>query len=71
MANAPHAAPAEPVALRQATLFVARRTATNSLTACLARLQRVPLIPAHAGIQGNERRSLRPWVPAFAATSGD
>jgi hypothetical protein len=31
----------------------------------------VPLIPAQAGIQGNKRWSLWPWVPAFAGTSGD
>jgi hypothetical protein len=32
--------------------------------------EHVPLIPAHAGIQSNERRRSRPWVPAFAGTSG-
>jgi hypothetical protein len=30
----------------------------------------MPLIPAEAGIQINECFSLRPWVPAFAGTSG-
>src|SRR6266568_109559 len=34
-------------------------------------LQHVPLIPAHAGIQGNKRRRSQPWIPAFAGMSGD
>jgi hypothetical protein len=33
-------------------------------------LEHVPLIPAQAGIQSNKRRGSRPWVPAFAGTSG-
>jgi hypothetical protein len=35
------------------------------------RVEHVPLIPAHAGIQSNKRRSSQPWVPAFAGTSGE
>src|SRR5882757_8676525 len=34
-------------------------------------LEHVPLIPAQAGIQSNKRRSLRPWIPAFAGMSGN
>jgi hypothetical protein len=35
-------------------------------------LKHTPLIPAQAGIQGdNHRLSLLLWVPAFAGTSGD
>jgi hypothetical protein len=31
----------------------------------------VPLIPAQAGIQSRNNKSLQlPWVPAFAGTSG-
>jgi peptide/nickel transport system permease protein len=33
--------------------------------------EHVPLIPAKAGIQGNKRWSLRPWIPAFAGMSGN
>ena len=34
------------------------------------KLNQAPLIPAHAGIQGNKRRRSRPWIPAFAGMSG-
>src|SRR5258708_2488472 len=34
-------------------------------------VEHAPLIPAYAGIQGNKRRSLRPWIHAFAGMSGN
>ena len=49
-----------------APMMVNRETRPGYWDYPLDRLpEQVPLIPAHAGIQGHKRRRSRPWIPAF------